>query len=75
MRNTHSSEPALRSVWPTTSTVSQPDPDMSSSERIVVRREALERLELLLQRSYSRHQMREIKQAVDTVHHLLAQSN
>lgn len=74
MRDTHSSEPALRSMRPATSTLGQSAPD-SSSERIAVRRDALERLALLLQRGYTRHQMREIKQAVDTVQHLLAQTN
>ena len=74
MRDTHSSDPALRSLRPAPSALAQSAP-ASSSERIAVRRDALERLALLLQRGYNRHQMREIKQAVDTVQHLLAQTN
>lgn len=49
----------------------QDDRDRLSYDRIVVRRDTLERLESLLRKGYDRHHMREIKQAVDTVHHLL----
>jgi|GEM_PF-6595212 len=47
---------------------------VAQPEHIVVNRETLERLVALLRRGYSRYQMREIKQAVDTMKHLLNQN-
>lgn len=53
----------------------QDDRDRVSYDRIVVRRDTLERLESLLRKGYDRYHMREIKQAVDTVHHLLGSAH
>ena len=44
----------------------------TATDQIVLQRAVLERLALVLQRGYTRHPMREIKQAVDTIQHVLA---